>query len=103
MASLIVRRWTGRRALSEWTHTQLFLHISPCGDWWTGSNMYAAKHLSSDYVKSIALPDGFDEVTLETLPNASLQRMYDTGVLDATLVRSRLKPLGDGANERHES
>ncbi|KAF0682913.1 Aste57867_25001 [Aphanomyces stellatus] len=64
----------------------IFLHISPCGDWWTGGSMYAAKHLPSDYVKSLPLPVDFDESTLEDLPSLAFTRMYDSGMLDKALV-----------------
>ncbi len=36
---------------------QIFLHIAPCGDYWTGYEVFAAKHLNPDYVKSIPIPD----------------------------------------------
>jgi len=37
---------------------KLFLHVGPAGECWTGTSIFAAKHLQPDYVKSIPLPDG---------------------------------------------
>ena len=33
----------------------LYLHVPPSGDVWTGHEMFAAKHLQPDYVKSVSL------------------------------------------------
>ena len=59
------------------------IHISPCGDWWLGAEIYAAKHLPSGYVRSIKLPDDFDEDNhlLDKLPASAFLQMYDSGVL----------------------
>ena len=66
----------------------LHLHISPCGDWWLGTEIYAAKHLPSGYVRSIKLPDDFDEDSplLHNIPKSSFLAMYDTGFLDTLFV-----------------
>jgi hypothetical protein len=65
----------------------LSLHISPCGDWWLGTEIYAAKHNPSGYVRSIKLPDGFDEHDhlLDGLPESTFKTMYDTGFLDVCI------------------
>lgn len=39
---------------------QTYFNVSPGGDWQTGSSVFAAKHLQSDYVKSIPFPGKFD-------------------------------------------
>ncbi|EQC39056.1 hypothetical protein SDRG_03264 [Saprolegnia diclina VS20] len=68
------------------TKEAVYLHLSPCGDWWLGSSMYAAKHLSSDYVKSLRLPDADVEAVLQQLPDDAFRRMYDDGTLDPRLL-----------------
>lgn len=37
-----------------------YLHIAPDGDWWTGDEIFAAKHLQPDYVRSVQIPSEFD-------------------------------------------
>ena len=71
---------------------ELSLHISPCGDWWLGTEIYAAKHNPSGYVRSIKLPEGFDEHdhSLDSLPESKFLAMYDTGFLDACIPTSKL-------------
>ena len=59
----------------------LFLHIAPCGDFWTGHEVFAAKHLQPDYVRSIAIPVEM-EGDIE-----SLLHYYD-GDLDSLLKRA---------------
>mmetsp|Transcript_17560 Transcript_17560/g.27350 ORF Transcript_17560/g.27350 Transcript_17560/m.27350 type:complete len:120 (-) Transcript_17560:1007-1366(-) len=54
----------------------LFLHIAPCGDWWTGHEIYAAKHLQPDYVRSVEIPPSFDP---EQLTDKQRMGIYDTG------------------------
>jgi hypothetical protein len=66
-----------------------FLHISPSGDWWTGGKMYAAKHLPSDYVKSLLLPEGFNVDSLQNLPFTTFVQMYDDGKLDKSISGER--------------
>ena len=58
---------------------ELSLHISPCGDWWLGTEIYAAKHNPSGYVRSIKLPEGFDEHdhSLDSLPESKFLAMRD--------------------------
>jgi hypothetical protein len=55
-----------RRALAVTTTTPpaaeaaenevLYLHVSPAGDCWTAPSLFAAKHLTPDYVVSLTLP-----------------------------------------------
>ena len=35
---------------------QHYLHLAPDGDYWTGSEIFAAKHLQPDYVRSVPIP-----------------------------------------------
>ena len=57
--------------------------------------MFAAKHLQPDYVKSVALPEGWTEESPKTEAlialldeNPSLlHRIYDTGVIDRNLLQ----------------
>lgn len=77
----------------------LYLHVSPDGDWWTGHEMFAAKHLQPDYVRSIVLPDAwlanndandveayieeiYDEDEIEKL----MREIYDTGSLPSRVI-----------------
>jgi hypothetical protein len=61
--------------------SKLFLHISPSGDFWIASEIFAAKHLPEGYVKSIRIPENFEEETLNALSLADIVKMYDTGKL----------------------
>ena len=63
------------------------MHIAPCGNWWVGSEIYAAKHLPSGYVRSIRLPDDFDEDdnVIDILSQFKIMAMYDTGSLDLSV------------------
>lgn len=63
----------------------LYLHISPCGDWWVAPEIFAAKHLSSGYLRAIRIPECLDQGVLERASLQTLHRMYDTGELDASL------------------
>lgn len=71
----------------------VYLHIGPSGDCWSGSSIYAAKHLQPGYVKSILLPPHVDvEALLERLdeqPKTS-QLIYDDEVLPTGLLESLL-------------
>jgi hypothetical protein len=66
---------------------KLYLHIAPSGDFWCGTKIYAAKHLSSNYLKSLELPKDFKEEELEDLPLAAFLGMYDNGQLVDQLRR----------------
>ena len=69
----------------------LYLHVGPSGDCWTGSSIYAAKHLQPDYVKSIPLPSNVDvDLLLERLEEQSQlsQQIYDSGEFPSGLLES---------------
>jgi len=62
---------------------QLYLHIAPCGDYWSGHEVFAAKHLQPDYVKSIpwnlkVTPEDYLDDYKGDL-DALLKKAYDTG------------------------
>ena len=80
---------------------QVYLHVGPSGDCWTGSSLFAAKHLQPDYVKSLALPPHLTEEQRERLvdrlqdrPDVA-QQMYDTGVLPPDLLGTLLMDIDD--------
>ena len=61
---------------------QVYLHIAPCGDYWSGHEVFAAKHLQPDYVKSIpwnlkVTPEDYLEDYKGDL-DALLEKAYDT-------------------------
>lgn len=67
---------------------QRYLHIAPCGDYWVGTTIFAAKHLQPDYVKSIPIPEDFDpEYYFENVVDDNriateiLNQAYDDGSL----------------------
>jgi hypothetical protein len=69
---------------------KVYLHVGPAGDCWTGDNIFAAKHLMPDYVKSILLPNDLStEILLEEMEeNPDLgQQAYDTELLPEVLVK----------------
>ena len=101
-AMKISRTCSASSQIQKPNQSDLSLHISPCGDWWLGSEIYAAKHNPSGYVRSIKLPDHFEENenSLENLPLASFQTMYDTGILDSCIVlQPTLEDLDDCPSE----
>jgi hypothetical protein len=75
----------------------LYLHVGPSGDFWTGSAMFAAKHLPPDYVKSIRLDHTTLDVDtlmglLENDGNVWTRAIYDNQVLPQDLL-DRLREL----------
>lgn len=64
---------------------QRYLHIAPDGDWWTGDEIFAAKHLEHDCVRSAQIPSEFDveewlELTFgddDEKQTEAMQRIYD--------------------------
>jgi hypothetical protein len=85
-------------------YSRLYLHVGPCGDYWTGRSIFAAKHLQPGYVKSVELDKSLDvDVLLELLEeedngddgggDASWTRMiYDEGTLPSDLIdRARVR------------
>ncbi len=59
----------------------LFLHISPGGDFWVAPQLFAAKHLPDGYVRSIRLPDFYDDEAIQKLSLNDIMKMYDSGKL----------------------
>lgn len=74
---------------------QVFLHVGPSGDCWTGSSIYAAKHLQPDYVKSIPIPP---HVCVDTLMDKLegdeklMQKVYDDGAIPPNLLQESKPP-----------
>lgn len=72
---------------------QRYLHISPDGDYWVGTSIFAAKHLQPDYVKSILIPEEFDpEDYFENMvkPDEALRilyQAYDDGFLPKDIFK----------------
>jgi hypothetical protein len=67
----------------------MYLHVGPAGDCWTGDNIFAAKHLQPDYVKSILLPNDLSaEILLEEMEQDTAlgQQAYDTERLPEELI-----------------
>lgn len=80
---------------------KVYLHVGPAGDCWTGDNIFAAKHLMPDYVKSILLPNDLStEILLEEIEeNPDLgQQAYDTELLPEALVK-RVREAQSAADE----
>jgi hypothetical protein len=89
----------------------LYLHIGPSGDAWTGTEIFAAKHLQPDYVRSVLLPvaacDSSHDVEesvlhelLQTIErDASLQRqIYDEGTIPPSLLEQLLSMRHDATD-----
>ena len=74
------------------TKGKVYLHIGPSGDCWTGSSIFAAKHLQPDYVKSVEIPIGIVDVEafLETIENdPDIQKfIYDNSMFPESLLSS---------------
>jgi len=62
---------------------QLYLHVAPDGDSWTGPTIFAAKHLPADFVVSVKVPAGFDP---DALTEQQLQEIYDSKALPAAVL-----------------
>jgi hypothetical protein len=81
---------------------RLYLHVGPCGDFWTGRSIFAAKHLQPGYVRSVELDVSLDvDALLDLLQkeddddngDASWARaIYDEGALPPDLLH-RLRAL----------
>jgi len=86
------RRWKSNHNNDNKDEKPLFLHIGPSGDCWTGDSIFAAKHLQPDYVRSVVLPNNYDDQKLEALLEAieedvDLQRqIYDEERIPETLL-----------------
>ena len=74
-----------------------YLHVGPSGDCWTGSSIFAAKHLQPDYVKSIPLPANICAKSLVEKLEDDIQlsqQIYD----DEKLPEGLLKEADTGAS-----
>jgi hypothetical protein len=73
----------------------LYLHVSPAGDCWTAPSLFAAKHLTPDYVVSLALPcEAAVAADLLALLEGDVrlaQQVYDEKALPADWA-ARLRP-----------
>ena len=74
----------------------LYLHVAPDGDHWISGEIFAAKHLQPDYVKSILIPNESEMNILKTIEDFDnddgfdvlMKDVYDTGDLSRLLERS---------------
>jgi hypothetical protein len=74
----------------------LYLHVAPDGDHWISGELFAAKHLQPDYVKSILIPNEIEMNILKTIEDFEnvdgfdvlMKDVYDTGDLSRLLERS---------------
>jgi len=57
---------------------QQFLHVAPCGDAWVSGELFAAKHLNNDYVRSFG-PVEEGEIDVEEMSFEELNELYDRG------------------------
>lgn len=79
---------------------QLYLHVAPDGDYWTSGEIFAAKHLQPDYVKSIAIPYENEMNILRIIEGLEhyddldilMKDVYDTGDLSLLLNTSSIGP-----------
>ncbi|KAG8457964.1 hypothetical protein KFE25_012635 [Diacronema lutheri] len=62
---------------------QLYLHVAPDGDHWSGPGIFAAKHLSTDFIVSVPIRADFP---IEMLTEQDLTDIYDTKRLPPRLV-----------------
>jgi hypothetical protein len=74
----LVRRCASPRSLAPSHPKQLFLHVAPDGDHWTGPTIFAAKHLPTGFVVSVPIADDFDTTRLT---EEQLRQIYDTKAL----------------------
>jgi hypothetical protein len=71
---------------------RLYLHVGPAGDCWTGSSIFAAKHLQPDYVKSVVLPNNLSTAVVDAMLDvlesdpAMAHEIYDTQILPENLL-----------------
>lgn len=66
-----------------------FIHISPSGDYWIAEKIYAAKHNTSGYIRSISLQNNIKEEIIEekfsSLTLKEIYEIYDTGELPSNI------------------
>lgn len=84
-----------RPEYDELTRVTTYLHVGPSGDVWTGDELFAAKHLQPDYVKSIPLfvNEYAVEHLVQELENdaKSVQRIYDANVIPLSILQKYFK------------
>jgi hypothetical protein len=85
-----LRSYSSKGASSK--DSRLYLHVGPSGDCWTGHNVFAAKHLQPDYVKSVEITSASTanvEYLLELLEDHPTwgQDIYDAGALPEELAK----------------
>ena len=93
---IVSRRYTKNSQQSDAHNSQVeaggggFLHVAPDGDWWTGPELFAAKHLEPDYVRSIPInhPHSIEDIEdwIESMDDEEeqqkiLRNIYDTKVM----------------------
>jgi hypothetical protein len=94
----------GNNGVSTTTTTltsDVYLHVGPSGDCWTGHSIFAAKHLQPDYVKSVQLPHDTDiDTLLERLEaeNALAKSIYDSGIIPVELLLQSSKQAKNNDN-----
>lgn len=73
----------------------MYLHVGPSGDFWTGHSIFAAKHLQPDYVKSVRLDESIDVdellELLEDLGDDCTQLIYDKGEIPERVIDQLMK------------
>lgn len=94
-STIIVRNFSYKSVVitkeEDWTNLdKVYLHIGPSGDFWTGTSIFAAKHLQHDYVRSIELPNhiNIDQLTeiLDNLDNLIQQSIYDHSIIPHSIL-----------------
>jgi hypothetical protein len=99
LSSRIVHRPSSNDSTASATPRSLYLHVGPSGECWTGDEIFAAKHLQPDYVKSVPLPPSVDPACVVRLVEADAklgQRIYD----EARLPPSLISALEGGGEEK---
>lgn len=87
---------------------QVYLHVGPSGDCWTGSSIFAAKHLQPDYVKSVPLSPPHDNLSIDYLlgileeDEKLAQEIYDTETIPQRLLE-KVKTAPPQVNSKRDS
>jgi len=87
-----------KKLSEEYDLKKHYLHVAPCGDFWIGSSIFAAKHLQPDYVKSIPIPCGkngtyfdveqyLDDIEDDETKTQLLQEIYDTNRFPTSFLK----------------
>jgi len=64
------------------TNRILYLHVSPDGDFWTGDELFAAKHLEPNYVRSVALPEYLSDKNDNDNTETCIKEIFDFNELE---------------------